>query len=100
MGHLTSFLEGCAKFARLPTPTRKAVGWGEWLDGPREVSAFDLLPFYSTKTSAAGVGLPLCREIIEAHGGTLRIYGRPGEERSSASASRLVPPRPRAFGAL
>ncbi len=36
-----------------------------------------LLPFYSTKASGAGVGLPLCREIVEAHGGTLRIYGRP-----------------------
>jgi signal transduction histidine kinase len=34
--------------------------------------------FYSTKASGAGVGLPLCREIVEAHGGTLRIQGRPG----------------------
>jgi nitrogen fixation/metabolism regulation signal transduction histidine kinase len=36
-----------------------------------------LLPFYSTKASGGGVGLPLCREIVEAHGGALRIQGRP-----------------------
>jgi signal transduction histidine kinase len=35
-----------------------------------------LLPFYSTKQSGAGIGLPLCREIIEAHGGSMRIQGR------------------------
>ena len=37
-----------------------------------------LLPFYSTKQSGSGVGLPLCREIVEAHGGSLRIQSRPG----------------------
>ena len=43
-----------------------------------EVLRQALLPFYSTKASGAGVGLPLCREIVEAHGGTLRIYERSG----------------------
>ena len=145
--HLTKFLEGYARFARLPKPTRQSVDWAEWLEGLRKVSAFELvgevpgtrgyfdpvqleqvminlfknareaadgeaeitlkvehmpdettrvqvldrgrgmseevmrqalLPFYSTKSSGAGVGLPLCREIVEAHGGTLRIYGRAG----------------------
>jgi signal transduction histidine kinase len=145
--HLTSFLEGYARFARLPKPTRQSVDWRGWLEGLQKVSAFEvvgeppdapghfdpaqleqvmlnllknareatdgeaeievrverlpdgatrvqvldrgrgmseevmrqaLLPFYSTKASGAGVGLPLCREIVEAHGGTLRIYGRPG----------------------
>jgi len=37
-----------------------------------------LVPFYSTKTGGGGLGLPLCREIIEAHGGTIRIQNRPG----------------------
>ena len=37
-----------------------------------------LLPFYTTKSAGAGVGLPLCREIIEAHGGVLRIQSREG----------------------
>ncbi len=35
-----------------------------------------LLPFYSTKAEGTGLGLPLCREIIEAHGGKIRINNR------------------------
>jgi len=43
-----------------------------------EVMRQALLPFYSTKQAGSGVGLPLCREIIEAHGGSLRIQNRTG----------------------
>lgn len=35
-----------------------------------------LLPFYSTKSGGTGLGLPLCREIIEAHGGKIMINNR------------------------
>lgn len=35
-----------------------------------------LLPFYSTKQHGTGLGLPLCREIIEAHGGKFMIAQR------------------------
>ncbi len=35
-----------------------------------------LLPFYSTKSKGTGLGLPLCKEIIEAHGGKLLISNR------------------------
>lgn len=146
--HLTRFLEGYARFARLPKPQRQSVDWEEWLEVPRKLYPFDLqkppprqpgwfdpsqlqqvlinllknaseasddgaagiavgierlpdgrtrfrvedrgrgmnedvmrqalLPFYTTKTGGTGVGLPLCREIIEAHGGALRIQSREG----------------------
>lgn len=43
---------------------------------PPELLAKVLLPFYSTKRTGTGLGLPLCREIIDAHGGNLRIEAR------------------------
>lgn len=35
-----------------------------------------LLPFYSTKHTGSGVGLALCREIIQSHNGSLAIKNR------------------------
>jgi signal transduction histidine kinase len=56
-----------------------------------EVMARALLPFYSSKPAGTGLGLPLCKEILDAHGGGLRLQGRAG---GGVVVTCWIPPPP------
>ena len=66
------------------------------------------VPFYTTKPGGSGIGLALCRQIAEGHGGTLTLENRPNGKgararftipldlgSSEAVASLALPNRPR-----
>jgi len=54
-----------------------------------EVLAQALVPFYSDKPLGTGLGLPLCSEILDAHGGRLRLQNREG---GGLAVTCLLPP--------
>ena len=59
-------------------------------EGPGLADTSNLfVPFYSTKPEGSGIGLALCRQIAEAHGGTITLENRP--DRRGARAVVTLP---------
>lgn len=56
---------------------------------PEEILSDVFLPFFTTKQSGSGVGLSLSRQIMQAHGGSIRVGQR--KEKSGASIDLLFP---------
>src|SRR6266550_3327150 len=82
--------------AALETHGNVAIGWREKEDsveilvqdeGPGIMNAANLfVPFFTTKPEGSGIGLPLSRQIAEAHGGSLVLMNR----RSGKGAEALL----------
>ena len=59
-------------------------------EGPGLAETANLfVPFYSTKPEGSGIGLALCRQIAEGHGGTITLENRP--DRRGARATVTLP---------
>jgi len=46
---------------------------------PRDVLEKIWTPFFTTKAKGMGLGLPICKRIIEAHGGSISVKGATGK---------------------
>lgn len=49
---------------------------------PRELMDKIFIPFFTTKETGSGIGLSLSRQIIQMHGGSLKLHSIPGKQTS------------------
>lgn len=101
---LTNLIRNAAD-AALQTEGGARVSWktsGGWLtvlvedDGPGLADTSNLfVPFFTTKPGGTGIGLTLCRQIAEAHGGSVSLSNRP-RGRGCVATVRLPLQGPRA----
>jgi signal transduction histidine kinase len=88
--------------AALETGGGVRVGWARrggrsprvelWVEdeGPGLPSTANLfVPFFTTKPQGSGIGLVLCRQIAEAHGGSLTLTNR--KDRTGCRAELRLP---------
>lgn len=62
-------------------------------DGPGLAATANLfVPFFTTKPGGSGIGLVLCRQIVEAHGGSLALTNRQGSRGCIARLQLPCPP--------
>lgn len=52
---------------------------GEGIDFSQQARIFEPFVQIGKKTGGAGLGLALCKEIVQLHGGRLNLYSRPGQ---------------------
>lgn len=65
-----------AEAVRADTPELRLCVEDEGIGLPAEVGERIFDPFVSTKETGLGLGLSICRRIVEAHGGTIRAESR------------------------
>jgi two-component system nitrogen regulation sensor histidine kinase NtrY len=88
--------------AALETGGRVWIDWGREDDllrltvedeGPGLPDSANLfVPFFTTKPAGSGIGLVLCRQIAEAHGGTLALERRDPDRGARAVLKLPLPP--------
>ena len=89
---LNLILNACEAMGSCPPHERVLVVSARCLDGHVRLSVADtgcgppldlqrvFEPFYTTKSDGLGLGLPICRSIVTAHGGTLWAEIRPASQ--------------------